>query len=117
MKRYQLQLLPFNDAELQQELEFLKGPSAKTIESMSAVLKDELRSTKNILERAAQGGAELLGESPELLDTLNIITEILAVVGLDSVSESLRQEITKIAGWQKNSDDVDAEDLLAEIGR
>src|SRR5690625_7981051 len=80
---------------------------------MSAVLKDELRSTKNILERAAQGGAELLGESPELLDTLNKIAEILAVVGLVSASESLRQEITKIAGWQKNSDDVDAEDLLA----
>jgi len=113
MKRYQLQPLPFNDVELQQELEFLKGPSAKTIESMSAVLKDELRSTKNILERAAQGGAELLGESPELLDTLNKIAEILAVVGLVSASESLRQEIKKIAGWQKNSDDVDAEDLLA----
>ena len=113
MDRYKLEPMPFSDADLEQELQFLQGPSANTIESMSAVLKDELRSTKNILERAAQGGTELLGESPELLDTLQQVAEILAVVGLVSASDSLRQEIEKIAGWQKNSEKVDAEDLLA----
>lgn len=113
MKRYGLEPLPFSDAELKQELEFLKGPSVNTIESMSAVLKDELRSTKSILERAAQGGAELLRESPELLDTLQKVAEILAVVGLVSASDSLRQEIQKISGWQTSSAEVGPEDLLA----
>src|SRR5690625_6839569 len=35
MKRYQLQPMPFNVAELEQKLEYLKGHSAKTIELIS----------------------------------------------------------------------------------
>jgi hypothetical protein len=112
-KAYGLEPFPYSDAELARELEFLKGPSANTIESMSAVLRDELRSTKNILERAAQGGAELLSESPELLDTLKKVADILAVVGLVSASNSLRQEIQKIAGWQERKEEIDADELLA----
>ncbi|MDQ2075708.1 pilus assembly protein [Marinimicrobium sp. ABcell2] len=112
-KAYGVEHLPYNDAELIRELEFLKGPSANTIDSMSAVLKDELRSTKNILERAAQGGTELLNESPELLDTLKKVADILAVVGLVSASNSLRQEIQKIAGWQEGKVQIDPEELLA----
>jgi hypothetical protein len=54
---YQMPPLPYTDAELARELELLTGPSANTFNSMSAVLTEELRSTKNILERAAQGGA------------------------------------------------------------
>jgi hypothetical protein len=93
-------------------MEFLKGPSVNTINSMAAVLTDELHSTKNILERAAQSGAELLTESPELLDTLKKIADILAIVGLVSPSNSLKQEIEKIQRWQTSGEAVNASDLL-----
>ncbi|WP_027331039.1 hypothetical protein [Marinimicrobium agarilyticum] len=112
IKAYELSPLPYTDAELTRELEFLKGPSAATIHSMGTVLKDELRSTKNILERAAQGGTELLRESPELLETLKKVADILAVVGLVSPSNSLKEEIQKIQRWHKSDEVVDPEELL-----
>lgn len=104
--------LPYNEAELAREMEFLNGPSANTISSMVAVLTDELHSTKNILERAAQSGAELLTESPELLDTLKKVADILAIVGLISPSNSLKQEIAKITDWQVNGTTISPDELL-----
>lgn len=112
VREYGVEPLPYTDAELTRELEFLKGPSAATIHSMGTVLKDELRSTKNILERAAQGGSELLHENDELVVTLKKVGDILAVVGLVTASNSLRAEIQKIQQWQKTGADVSAEELL-----
>lgn len=102
----------YTEAELAREMEFLNGPSANTINSMVTVLTDELHSTKNILERAAQGGAELLNDSPELLETLKKVADILAIVGLVSPSDSLKQEIEKIAQWQANRSPVTPDELL-----
>lgn len=102
----------YTEAELVREMEFLSGPSANTISSMVTVLTDELHSTKNILERAAQGGAELLNDSPELLETLKKIADILSIVGLVAPSASLKQEIEKIAQWQANRSAVTPDELL-----
>lgn len=109
---YAIGKLPYTEAELAREMEFLNGPSANTISSMVAVLTDELHSTKNILERAAQSGAELLTESPELLDTLKKVADILAIVGLVAPSNSLKQEIAKITEWQVNQTPVSPDELL-----
>jgi tRNA-binding EMAP/Myf-like protein len=109
---YGMSSLIYTEAELAREMEFLNGPSANTISSMVAVLTDELHGTKNILERAAQGGAELLSESPELLETLKKIADILSIVGLVAPSNSLKQEIEKIAVWQANHSPVTPDELL-----
>lgn len=112
MKAYGMRQLSYSDAELAREMDFLKAPSVNTINSMVSVLTDELHSTKNILERAAQGGAELLAESPELVDTLKKIADILAIVGLVSPSNGLKQEIEKIKRWQSSGEKVAPADLL-----
>ncbi len=112
LSAYGIGKLAYTEAELAREMEFLNGPSANTISSMVAVLTDELHSTKNILERAAQGGAELLSESPELLDTLKKVADILAIVGLVAPSNSLKHEIIKITEWQANRSPVSADELL-----
>lgn len=104
--------LGYTEADLLREMEFLKGPSANTLASMAMVLSDELHSTKNMLERAAQGGTELLGETPELLETLKKVSEILSVVGLVSPSNSLKQEIEKIRNWLSSGEPVAPEALL-----
>jgi hypothetical protein len=103
----------YTEAELAREMDFIRGPSANTISSMVSVLSDEIHSTKNILERAAQGGAELLSESPELVDTLKKIADILAVVGLSAPSTGLKQEIEKIAHWQRDHKAVTPDELLS----
>jgi len=112
LSAYGMSSLAYTEAELAREMEFLNGPSANTISSMVAVLTDELHGTKNILERAAQGGAELLSESPELLETLKKVADILSIVGLVAPSNSLKQEIEKIAVWQANHTPVTPDELL-----
>lgn len=109
---YGLRPLGYNDAELAREMEFLKAPSMNTINSMVAVLTDELHSTKNILERAAQGGTELLEESPQLVETLKKVADILAIVGLVSPSNGLKHEIEKIQRWHTLGTPVPASELL-----
>lgn len=104
--------LGYTESDILREMEFLKGPSINTVSSMVTVLTDELHSTKNILERAAQGGAELLNDSPELLETLKKIADILAIVGLVSPSDSLKHEIEKISRWQSQQSSVTPEELL-----
>ena len=111
MMAYAVKPPSYTEAELIREMEFIRGPSANTINSMVSVLTDELHSTKNILERASQGGAELISESPELLDTLKKIAEILSVVGLSAPSNSLKQEIEKIAAWQRDHKAVTPDEL------
>jgi len=112
LSAYGIPSLTYTEAELAREMEFLNGPSANTISSMVAVLTDELHGTKNILERAAQGGAEHLSESPELLETLKKVADILSIVGLVAPSNSLKQEIAKIAVWQANHSPVTSDELL-----
>lgn len=105
--------LAYSEAELVREMEFLRGPSANTISSMVTVLRDELHSTKNILERAAQGGAELLNDTPELLETLKKVADILKVVGLVSPSNSLKTEIEKLTRWKTTRAAISADELVA----
>lgn len=103
--------LGYSEAELQREHEFLKGPSANTVTSMVTVLRDEMHSTKNILERAAQGGVEMLKDSPELLENLKKIADILKVIGLVAPSNSLNQEIGKILRWQQGHTQIATEEM------
>jgi len=110
---YGLRSLTYSDAELAREMEFLNGPSVNTINSMVTLLVDELHSTKNILERAAQSGAEILAESPELVETLKKVADILSIVGLVSPSNSLKQEIEKIQRWQTAGQPVETSELVS----
>lgn len=104
--------LGYTDAELRREREAMKGPSASTMSSMAAVLKDELRSTKDMLERASLGGVDSTGAYDELIETLRKIAEILAVVGLVVPSNTLKQEIGKIESWRQKEEMGSNSDLL-----
>lgn len=110
---YAVPLVNYSDAELTREMEFLRGPSTNTINSMVALLNDELKNTKNMLEHSAQGAAELKAAAPELIATLNKISEILALVGLVAPSKSLKQEIEKLRSWQMDDSAVLSRDLLS----
>ncbi|WP_198411194.1 pilus assembly protein [Marinimicrobium alkaliphilum] len=109
---YELPALPFTEGELARELGHLNGPSANTFASMSEELRGELRNAKLILERAVQGGSEMLRESPELVDTLKKVAGILSVVGLSAPSQCLNEEVTKILAWHQRDEPVAPEELL-----
>jgi scaffold protein FimL len=109
---YQYEPLTYSATELSREEEALKGPSANTVASVAAVLHDELRSTKEILENASQGGTEIISDYDELIDTLAKVSDILAVVGLTAAGNTLKQEISRIEGWRDSGESGDAKDLL-----
>jgi len=113
LAHYQVPETHYSEQELVREMESLQGPSANTMLSMAAVLNDEIRNLKNILERAAQGGAELLNETPELDETLRKVADILNVIGLTSPGESLKQETAKLAGWRESGHTLTQDELAA----
>lgn len=104
--------LPYTEASLIREQEYLKGPSATTVSSMAAVLQDELRNTKNILERAAQGGVDMLKDTPELGENLKKVADTLTIVGLKAPAESLKADMVKIQTWQDGTAEASPDDLL-----
>ncbi len=102
----------YSDEILRREREALKGPSANTVSSMATVLKDELRTTKEILENASQMGEGGLADYDELIETLTKVADILAVVGLVSASNTLKEELIKIEGWKATAEPTDKKELL-----
>lgn len=103
----------FSEADLQREIELLRGPSSKTVSSMVSVLREEINNLKNSLERAALGGAELLAESPEFLDSLKNMAEILKIVGLSAPADGLQDEIERIVAWQTSQQPVSRDELTS----
>lgn len=104
--------LTYVDKELVREREVLRGPSSTTVNSVAAVLKDELNNIKDILERASQSGVEGISDHDELIGTLEKVAEILSVVGLISPSNALKDEIGKVKSWRDSPDSVDAKAMI-----
>ncbi len=104
--------LGYSDQELRSEREALKGPSINTVSSVAAVITDEIRAIKEILENASQATDRGLSEYTELSAHLEKVADILAVVGLVSASNTLKEEIERINGWSNSGEPADAKDLI-----
>jgi len=104
--------LNYLDRDLVREREVLRGPSATTVNSVAAVLKDELNTIKDVLERASQSGIEGITDFEELIGNLEKVAEILAVVGLVAPSSALKDETKKVKEWKNKPDSVDAKSMI-----
>lgn len=109
---FEVDSLGYSDQELRSEREALKGPSINTVSSVAAVLTDELRAIKEILENASQASDKGLTEYDELAAHLAKVADILAVVGLVSASNTLKEEIVRIEGWTASGEPADAKELI-----
>lgn len=112
LQTFEVESFDYSDDLLRCEREALKGPSANTVSSMATVLKDELRTTKDILENASQMGEGGLADYDELIETLTKVAEILAVVGLVSASNTLKEELLKIEKWKASPEPTNRQELL-----
>lgn len=108
---YRYDPLNYLDKELARERDALRGPSATTVSSVAAVLKDEINAIKDVLERASQSTEGLL-DYDELATPLDKVAEILAVVGLAAPSKALKEEIAKIESWKSSPEKADAKAMI-----
>lgn len=112
LSTFGVQALAYGDRELRQESEALKGPSANTVSSVAAVLKDELRHTKEMLENASEAATTTEQDYNELIGTLTKVSDILSVMGLTSASTTLKEEVSKIEAWRDGGTEAETADLL-----
>lgn len=102
----------YNDQDLRNERETLRGPSFSTVSSVAAVIKDEVRDIKELLERVAEAGQVAQDEYQELISSLAKVADILSVVGLVAASNSLKESVSKVQGWEQTGQHPDKTEMI-----
>ncbi|MGQ9424618.1 pilus assembly protein [Gilvimarinus sp. F26214L] len=100
------------DRELSRQGEVLLGPSATTVHSVAAVMREELNKIKDVLERASQSGVDAISDFDELLGMMGKVAEILSVVGLISPSNALKEEMAKVEAWRDSPGEADPQTMI-----
>jgi hypothetical protein len=85
----------------------------EAIESVVKVLKEELRSAKDILEIAAQSQAVSAEDLGPFKETLERVADTLRMVNLTAPSEILREQLRQVESWAELPNGVDVERFLA----
>ncbi len=107
---YGLQRFPYTDQDLASERDLLNGPSAHTVSSLANVLQTELANTKKVLEGASQSSIQRIDDIDSFVATLQKVAEILAIVGLVSASNTLKNELKRIEDW-KGKDELEQTEM------
>ena len=108
---YHVNMFPYTDGDLEKERKILNGPSAQTVSSLSNVLQVELAATKKTLENASQASVQRIEDIDTFAATLTKIAEILAIVGLSSPSDTLKEEIKRVELWKDSDGDIDLQEM------
>ena len=111
----------YSESDVEEELNNLRGPGLSTVQSVAEVIREELRSSKNALEMASQGGGDIVTTYPDMIASLTRIADTLSVVGLASPGQVLRDQVKKISQWDNdkhaanNSELIEVADTLLYI--
>lgn len=104
--------LGYSEADIEEELNNLRGPGLSTVQSVAEVIREELRSSKNALEMAAQGGGDIVTTYPDMIVSLTRIADTLSIVGLASPGQVLRDQVAKISQWEQEQHAADNAQLV-----
>ena len=94
--------LPFTDHLLEEEYQRLAGPGQAVMRSLSAAIREELASVKDMLDLLERGTlqGETLGTLHALLGKL---AKTLGMVGLTSAGNSLSAQLPLVAAWSEDA--------------
>jgi len=94
--------LPFTDHLLEEEYQRLAGPGQAVMRSLSAAIREELASVKDMLDLLERGTlqGETLGTLHALLGKL---AKSLGMVGLTSAGNSLSAQLPLVAAWSEDA--------------
>ncbi|MFT3931259.1 MAG: hypothetical protein QM709_13275 [Spongiibacteraceae bacterium] len=102
-----------DDRELSSQHEAMRGPGHEAIDSVVKVLKEELRSAKDILEIASQNQGISADDVAPLKETLTRVADTLRVVNLRAPSNILREQLQFVETWAEQKNGVPPAEFLA----
>jgi hypothetical protein len=94
-----IQTSPAADNVINEARQFLRGPSAEAIETVTAALREEMHSAKDALELGAQNNNLLSEDIERLNDILLRTSNIMQVLNLDGPVRLLRAQHEVIKQW------------------
>lgn len=102
--------LPFTDHMLTDEYERLSGPGTNVMRSLSVAIQEELSQVKDALDLVERGTA-----NDEVFSSMHVtlakLEKTLAMIGLTTASNSLKNHLTQVIGWH-SLEDVNRENLV-----
>ncbi len=101
-----------DDRELSAQQEAMRGPGIEAIDSVVKVLKEELRSAKDILEIAAQSQAVSAEDLAPFKEMLGRVADTLRMVNLKAPSNILREQLAQVETWSGQKNGVAIEQFL-----
>jgi hypothetical protein len=104
--------LGYTDTDIETELNNLRGPGLSTVHSVAEVIREELRVSKSALEVASQGGVDVIAIYADMISSLTKVADILAVVGLVSPGQVLREQVVKLRQWHDQAHAADNNELM-----
>ncbi|VXD00226.1 conserved hypothetical protein [Pseudomonas sp. 8Z] len=94
--------LPFTDHMLEEEYKRLSGPGQAVMRSLSAAIREELASVKDMLDLLERGS-----QHEETFSTLHALLgklgKTLSMVGLSSAGNALSSQLPQIAAWSEST--------------
>ncbi|WP_079201877.1 ferrous iron transporter B [Pseudomonas sp. CC6-YY-74] len=92
--------LPFTDHLLEEEYQRLAGPGQAVMRSLSSAIREELTSTKDMLDLIERGTVQ--AESlAHLHAVLGKLSKTLGMVGLSSAGNALNAQLQTVAAWSE----------------
>lgn len=102
-----------DDRDLTAQHEAMRGPGLEAIDSVVKVLKEELRSAKDILEIASQNQSISADDAAPLKETLTRVADTLRVVNLRAPANILREQLQFVENWAEQKNGVPPAEFLA----
>ena len=105
------QLLPYSGA-LEEAMDNLKGSSADLMDSVSAVIKEDLLAVKDQLDIFVRGDDRDVAALAPLGDSLRRIADTLAMLGLGDLRRVIQQQAGHIDGFVEDGEIPDDKRLM-----
>ena len=115
---YGYQPLSYDEGKRQCEQQALTGPNANTVNSLVSTLQEELRAVKEIVENTSNSDTPMIENHEEIIDKITKIKDTLDLVGLETGSLTMEQQLSKIKQWKEgghSNDSAQLSSLLVDI--
>ncbi len=108
---YSLPKMKTSDDDIVKSRNVMQGPNQDTLQTVTAVLKDELRNIKDILEISSQNESIDDEDLVILKDVITRVADTLSILNLTGPKEILMDQIGAIASKENASQDLTVDDF------